>query len=94
MNKNNIEYAKTDTFKKIIKYILEGFAVAIVARYLPEGKLNIKDISIIALSASCMFAILDMYSPSISDSVRKGAGLAIGANALGGLGIKNCNKLK
>ena len=75
----------SEIFKRLIKYMLEGFAVGIAARYIPPEKLDNKDIYMIAFSAAFMFALLDMYAPSISISARQGAGMALGAAAVGGI---------
>jgi hypothetical protein len=40
-------------------------------------------IIIIAVTAAASFAILDMYSPKIGDSVRLGAGIGIGSQFSG-----------
>ena len=38
---------------------------------------------VIALCAAAVFAILDLYSPSIGVAVRNGAGLGLGFNLVG-----------
>ena len=48
---------------------------------------DIKEISMIAFTAACVFAILDMYAPSVSVAARQGAGFAIGTSTVGGLKI-------
>lgn len=90
MNNNHhkrFEFDITEIIKRASKYILEGIAVALAARYFPSKKIELKDISMIAFTAACVFAILDMYAPSISIAARQGAGLAVGANVIGGLNI-------
>ena len=37
----------------------------------------------IAFTAACVFAILDMYAPSIGSTARQGAGFGIGATLVG-----------
>tara|TARA_B100001057_G_scaffold125505_1_gene124190 strand:- start:1043 stop:1315 length:273 start_codon:yes stop_codon:yes gene_type:complete len=81
----HFELDVSEIIKRSIKYLLEGAAVGIAARYIPSGKIDIKEISMIAFTAACVFAILDLYAPSISMSARQGAGFAIGASTLGGL---------
>ena len=73
----------SEIIKRSIKYLLEGAAVAIAARYIPSEKINIKEISMIAFTAACVFAILDLYAPSISVAARQGSGFVIGASTLG-----------
>ena len=75
----------SEIIKRSIKYLLEGAAVAIAARYIPSEKIDIKEISMIAFTAACVFAILDLYAPSISVAARQGAGFVIGASTLGGI---------
>ena len=68
--------------KRVLKYLIEGGAVALAAYYVPQGKqrLGLDSICIIAVTAAATFAILDMYTPSISSAARFGAGAGIGAN--------------
>tara|TARA_A100001015_G_C14968759_1_gene704191 strand:- start:83 stop:364 length:282 start_codon:yes stop_codon:yes gene_type:complete len=81
------EFDITEIIKRAIKYLLEGAAVALAARYIPAQKIDIKEISMIAFTAACMFAILDMYAPSVSIAARQGAGLALGSNVVGGINV-------
>lgn len=86
MNKlPQFEFDVSEIIKRAIKYLLEGAAVAIAARYIPSAKMELDEISLIAFTAACTFAILDMYAPSISIAARSGAGFAIGANTVGGI---------
>jgi ABC-type Co2+ transport system permease subunit len=66
--------------KRAIKYLVEGFVVAIVAILVPRKPLNAEEIIIIALTAAAVFAILDVFIPSMGSSVRQGAGLGLGFN--------------
>ena len=79
---NNV-FNVSELIKRIIKYIIEGLAVAIAAYYIPKNKLNVEDIVIIGVTAAAIFAILDIYSPSTGEAVRFGAGFGIGANQVG-----------
>lgn len=85
-NKNNLDI--NTIIKRIIKYIVEGIAVALAARYFPTYKIDINDIALIAFTAASVFAILDIYSPTIGIAARHGAGLAIGS-VVGG-GVNKC----
>ena len=85
-NQNNyFEVDFSEIVKRSLKYILEGVAVAIAARYIPAYKIDIMEIFMIAFTAACVFAILDLYAPSVSIAVRQGAGFAIGASTIGGI---------
>jgi hypothetical protein len=85
MNKLNLQYSFSvqNLVVKVIKYIIEGLAVAVAAYYIPKNRLNVEDIVIIGVTAAAIFAILDIYSPSTGEAVRLGAGFGIGANQVG-----------
>ena len=65
---------------RIIKYILEGSMVAIAAYMIPVKKPSLEEVLTIALVAAATFALLDMVSPSISQSARLGVGVGLGAS--------------
>jgi len=69
--------------KRAIKYIVEGFMVAIAAYAIPKRSLNLEEILLIALTAAATFSILDTYIPSMGVSARTGAGAGIGFNLVG-----------
>lgn len=64
-------------YYKLLKYLLEGLAVAIAALIVLG---NTRGIILIALTASAVFAILDHLSPVISDGAHRGTGFGIGWN--------------
>ncbi len=70
----------TEIIKRIIKYLVEGFMVALVAYAIPKRSLNYEEIAILALTAAATFCILDTYIPTMGMSSRQGAGLGIGFN--------------
>jgi hypothetical protein len=72
-----------DLIKRLIKYALEGLAVAVACYLLPGKKMRFDEIGMIALTALAVFAILDIYAPSVGSSARTGAGFGIGANLVG-----------
>lgn len=74
--------------KRAIKYLVEGLMVAIVAFTIPKKNLNVEEVCIIALSAAATFAILDVFSPSISQGARSGTGMSIGVGLTGGLPLR------
>ena len=86
-NQERFELDLVEVIKRAVKYLLEGAAVALAARYIPAEKIHIREISMIAFTAACVFAVLDMYAPSVSVAARQGAGFAIGSSTLGGLKI-------
>ena len=72
---------------RLIKYLVEGTAVAIAAYVFPQKKLAVKEVVMVALTAAAVFAILDLFAPSVGASARQGAGFAIGANTVGFGGV-------
>lgn len=72
-----------DLVMRVVKYLLEGLAVAVAAFVLPGKTLKFGEVAMIALVATATFAILDIYAPSVGSSARTGAGFGIGANLVG-----------
>lgn len=68
---------------RLIKYLLEGLAVAVVAYILPKSKLQFNEILFIALTAAAVFSILDLLAPATSTGVRQGVGLGAGFKLIG-----------
>jgi hypothetical protein len=64
---------------KIIKYLIEGFAVAVAAYYIPKRKMDIPEVVAIGVAAAAIFAVIDVLGPNMSDQVKTGMGLGIGA---------------
>jgi ABC-type Co2+ transport system permease subunit len=73
----------SDLLTRLVKYALEGLAVAVAAYMLPGKVLKLSEVGMIALVALATFAILDIYAPSVGSSARQGAGFGIGANLVG-----------
>jgi|TARA_B000000475_G_C15969315_1_gene436356 hypothetical protein len=76
-----IDYYEAGT--RLFKYLLEGFIVGFIAIILPKNKLEWNEIWIIGLTAACVFSILDLLSPTISNSARQGIGLGAGFSLIG-----------
>ena len=72
-----------DLVMRVVKYLLEGLAVAIAAFVLPRKTLKLGEVAMIGLVAAATFAVLDIYAPSVGSSARTGAGFGIGANLVG-----------
>ncbi len=72
-----------ELIKRIIKYLVEGFMVALAAYAIPKRSLNIEEILMIALTAAATFSILDTYVPVMGISARSGTGLGIGLKLSG-----------
>ena len=73
----------SDVLTRLVKYSLEGLAVAVAAYLLPGKVLKLSEIAMIALVALSTFAVLDIYAPSVGASARTGAGFGIGAGLVG-----------
>ena len=72
-----------DLAMRLVKYVLEGLAVAIAAFVLPGKTLKVAEVAMISIVAAATFAVLDIYAPSVGSSARTGAGFGIGANLVG-----------
>lgn len=71
-----------EMFTRLVKYLIEGLAVAIVA-YLLGKQLTGYDIALLALVAASVFSVLDLLAPSISSTVRSGVGYGVGFQLAG-----------
>lgn len=69
--------------KRVVKYLVEGIVVALVAFAVPKKSLNVEEVVIIALTAAATFSVLDVFVPTMASSARGGAGFGIGANLVG-----------
>jgi hypothetical protein len=72
-----------DLVSRVIKYFLEGLAVAVAAYVIPGKTMRWNEVAMIALTATATFAILDIYAPSVGSSARTGAGFGIGGGLVG-----------
>jgi hypothetical protein len=77
----------TELVKRIIKYLVLGVVIALVAVVIPKQRLKFEEVTILALSAAATFSILDVFAPSISEAARSGVGLAVGSGLGGGFRI-------
>ena len=69
--------------KRAVKYLVEGFMVAIAAYAIPKRSLNFDEVALISLTAAATFSILDTYVPTMAVTARTGAGFGVGANMVG-----------
>jgi len=70
--------------QSLLKYVLEGIAVALAAFYLTKKKTDLKEILMIAAVAAATFMILDQFAPGVSAGARQGSGFGIGLGLVGG----------
>jgi hypothetical protein len=68
---------------RVLKYLFEGIAVGLACYFTPKSKLSMDEIIIIAITAAVTFAILDMYTPQVSNAARLGTGFGIGSHFAG-----------
>ena len=71
------------TLRNLIKYLVEGMAVAVAAYYIGR-KTSINETLVIGLTAAVTFLTLDLLAPSLGEHARHGAGFGIGQAQVGG----------
>ena len=57
-----------EVLKRAVKYLIEGAAVAAAAFYLPQKKMGVEEVAMIAFTAAATFAVLDMFAPSVGSA--------------------------
>lgn len=70
--------------QSLVKYLLEGVAVAAAAFYLNRRNQNVREVAMIGLVAAATFLVLDQFAPAVGLGARQGSGFGIGANLVGG----------
>lgn len=55
--------------KKLLKYLVYGLIIASAIVFIPVNKVRTKDTILISMIGSISFALLDMYSPSVSINI-------------------------
>lgn len=71
-----------EVFTRIVKYLVEGIVVGMVAMILPKKPLSMEEALLIALVAAAVFSLLDLVAPAIAGSARQGVGLGMGLNII------------
>ncbi len=77
----------TEIVTRMIKYLLEGLAVALAMVIIPRKVPTADEILTVSLVAGIVFAILDLLSPSVGLTARQGAGFGLGTQLVGGLSV-------
>ncbi len=72
-----------DLLTRVIKYVIEGVAVALALVFIPKKALPMDEILTVTIAAAAVFAVLDIFSPSTGVVARQGAGFGIGARLVG-----------
>ena len=52
----------SELIKRALKYLIEGFMVAIAAYAIPKQSLKLEEVMVIALTAAATFAVLDVFA--------------------------------
>lgn len=73
-----MSFDMNEMFVRIVKYLIEGLVIGIVAYVLPSKSLAFEEIILLALTAASIFALLDLVSPAMGGGARQGVGLATG----------------
>ena len=73
----------SDIITRMIKYLVEGLAVAVAAVIIPKRKLDMPEIASLAVLAAVVFAVLDFLAPTVGVTAHQGAGFGIGAKLVG-----------
>ena len=71
------------TMAHVIKYLLEGLAVAVAAYFIPQRKSDVVEIVAIGFAAAATFMLLDLLAPTVGAGARQGSGFGIGLNQVG-----------
>jgi hypothetical protein len=78
-----MDLSVNELISRIVKYLVEGVVVAIAAIFIPKKSLPLDEVMTLALLAAAVFALLDLFVPSMGTQVRNGAGLGLGFNLVG-----------
>jgi len=85
MAEARVEFDLGEIVKRIVKYLIEGCAVALAAVAIPKNKLRVNEVLVLSVTAAATFAVLDMFAPTeVSSGARWGTGLGLGANLVSG----------
>ncbi len=78
-----MDFTLNEFINRLLKYLIEGLAVAIAALFIPRKTIPIDEVATLALVAAAVFALLDAFVPSVGVTARQGAGFGLGANLVG-----------
>ena len=62
----------------LMKYALEGLAVAVVSYMILRDRVSQEEVLTIALTAAAAFAVLDALAPTVGIGARLGTGMSLG----------------
>jgi hypothetical protein len=66
------------TINNLVKYLIQGIAVAVAAYVIPNRRTNYNEILVISTVAALTFFTLDIFTDDVSKGAKFGAGLGIG----------------
>lgn len=66
------------TINNLIKYFIQGIAVALAAYVIPNRRTNYREVVVIALVAGLTFFTLDIFTDDVAKGAKFGAGLGVG----------------
>ena len=67
--KHNFDQRKQEVLRRALKYIIIGLVVGLAAMNIPKQKIDSNEVVMIGITASCVFAIIAMYAPTIVNMV-------------------------
>jgi ABC-type Co2+ transport system permease subunit len=83
LKQKTMDLSVTELGTRVVKYLLEGLAVAVAMVIIPRRVPTMEEIVSVSVVAALVFAILDLLSPSVGLTARQGAGFGLGANLVG-----------
>lgn len=66
------------TINNLVKYLIQGIAVAIAAYVIPNRRTNYREVLVISIVAALTFFTLDIFTDDVAKGVRFGAGFGVG----------------
>jgi len=69
---------RREVLKRMTKYFIEWLVIAFASKMIPSQKIEVCEVVMIATVGACVFALLDMFSPTVSNAARTGAGFMLG----------------
>ena len=83
INRNKMDLSVVELGTRVVKYLLEGLAVAVAMVVIPRRVPSLEEIVSVSVVAALVFAILDLLAPSVGLTARQGAGFGLGAKLVG-----------
>lgn len=68
----------------LVKYFIHGAVIIGLAFALGKGRRDWNNLLVMAIGSALSFLLLDIFSPVVSQSARKGAGFGMGMEMVGG----------